>query len=205
MRFTNFFLILLFTVTLHGGEPARREPTVPPLDLTSRFDRGRMELQSLAGAYFSVSGNDTLNFSLSSYRLGRMLTQASGEGLWRGNTEFLVEAFYGNVFEGGGDNLGGASLIFRYNFIQPQARWIPYVQAGAGFFVSDIWKDRTQALIGQEWEYQLQAAAGVRYLLGRKWALGLETGYRFVSNAGSAPRDEGLKAVGVQIGLFRAF
>jgi hypothetical protein len=175
----------------------------------SPFDKGAMEFQALAGAYFSIeidsSERPTLNHSLANLRLGWMLNDPRGSGNLRGNYEVLVEGFFGNVFEGPGDYLGGGTLQLRYNFVQPGAKWVPYAQLGVGGFYSDISQDLSQTLIGQRWEFNLQAAVGVRYMLTDRWAFSLEGGYRHVSNADLAERNTGLDALGAQIGFSRFF
>lgn len=199
----------LITSNVRAGTVVAREPLVMQTAINTPFDKGSIELQAISGAFFSMSSSSAeqpaLNHTLSSWRLGVMLNDVSGSGLLRGNVELLLEGFFGRVFEGPGDNLGGALLQLRYNFVQPDTRWVPYVQIGAGGFFSDIYKDQSQSLIGESLELSLQAALGVRYLLNDRWAVSLEGGYRHVTNAGSSDRDKGLNELGVQLGLCHFF
>ena len=55
--------------------------------------------------------------------------------------------------------LAGARLIFRYNFVQPQARIIPYLQIGAGGVYTDIGEKESRGLISLPVEFNLQASA----------------------------------------------
>ena len=126
-------------------------------------------------------------------------------GWWRGNSEILAEGFFGSVFKGPGDFFGGAALLFRYNFVRQECRWVPYVQGGAGAFYSDIQKNHLQNLIRSAGEINLQADVGVRYFLNQKWSLDLEGGYRRVTQAVSSDRNDGLDELGVQIGISRFF
>lgn len=169
----------------------------------SPFDKGKWELQWTSGAYFSVGSSDrpTLNYATTALRLGVMLNDPSGNGCLRGNCELLLQAIGGVVFEGPGDGLGGATLLFRYNFVQPDSNWAPYVQIGAGVMYSDIYKDQTQRLIGQAWEWDLEAAIGVRYFFSDTCSAHLEGGYRHLSNADSSDRNVGLNSLGVTAGL----
>ena len=84
----------------------------------------------------------------------------------------------------------------RYNFIQPNARLVPYFQIGGGGLYIDSYKDQSQRLIGQAFEFNLQAALGLRYLINDKWAICIEGAYRHISNADLAPRNIGLNSVG---------
>lgn len=134
-----------------------------------------------------------------------MLNDPRGNGRLRGNYELLIEGFFGKVFEGPGEYLGGGTIQLRYNFVQIDSRWVPYVQIGAGGFHSDISKDQTQTLIGKDWEYTLMAAIGIRRMISHKWAFSVEGGYRHVSNRTSLDLTTGLDSLGVQIGLSRFF
>ena len=167
------------------------------------FDDGKWELQWTSGAYFSVGSSDrpTLNYATTALRLGVMLNSPSGDGCFRGNCELLLQAFGGVVFDGPGDGLGGAALLLRYNFVQPDSKWAPYVQLGAGTVYNDIYKDHSQRLIGQEWEWDLEAAVGVRYFFSDRCSAHLEGGFRHVSNADANERNIGLNSVGATIGL----
>jgi opacity protein-like surface antigen len=169
----------------------------------SPFDQGKVELQSSSGAYFSIgSGNrDTLNYSATAYRIGVMLQTPSGTGLFRGNYELLLQLFGGSVFDGPGNALGGAAIMLRYNFVQPESNWVPYVQIAAGAVYSDIHKDHDQRLIGQAWEIDLEAALGVRYFFNDRWSANLEGGYRHISNADNSDRNVGLNSLGASAGL----
>ncbi len=171
--------------------------------LPTPFDQGRLELQSATGAYFSIGHTDetSLNYSTSSYRLGIMLNTPEGDGFFRGNFELMLQATYGSVFDGPGNYLGGGALVLRYNFVQPESKWVPYFQIGAGAFYNDIYKDKTQRLIGQNWEVDLEATVGVRYFLSKKWSANLEGGFRHNSNADQSDRNVGLNSLGAAVGL----
>ncbi len=173
------------------------------MSTSSPFDAGKMELQSSSGAYFSV-GHDSqprLNYSSTALRLGVMLNSPSGDGWSRGNWEAMFQLFGGATFKGPEGELGGAALMLRYNFVQPDARWVPYVQIGAGAVYNNIYQDRDQELIGQRWELGLEAAVGVRYFFNERWSFNIEGGYRYITNVGQNDRDVGLGSVGGGIGL----
>lgn len=134
-----------------------------------------------------------------------MLDTPEGVGFFRGCPEFLVEGFYGSVFEGPGDWLAGGNLILRYNFVPERTKWSSYIQIGAGGLWNDIYKDQSQSLVGQSFEFSLLAAVGVRYQWNAKWGVALEGGYRHISNADMAERNRGLDSLGVLGGLTYSF
>lgn len=198
--------LLSTPILAHAGQT----PIPPPLTPErSPFEAGRIELQSGTGAFWSFipdnSERDTINYFLSSYRLGVMLSTANGNGIFRGNTELLLEGFYGSVFDGPGDWLAGGTLMLRYNFVQPETKWIPYIQIGAGGLWNDIYKDESQQLIGQSFEFNVQASLGIRYQINSKWAVTLEGGYRHISNADMADRNRGLDSLGGLVGIVYTF
>ncbi len=168
------------------------------------FDKGKLETQSNTGAYFSVGGSDrpTINYTSTAYRLGLMLYTPEGDGAFRGNVELLLEASYASVFDDNpGNYIGGGAVLLRYNFVQPGAKWVPYIQIGAGAVYNDIYKDRSQRLIGQAWEIQAGAALGIRYFFSERLSVNLEGGYRHISNAGMDDRNIGLNSLGGGVGL----
>ena len=199
-----FYISAVSTLLAAGafaGTEMKEEKAV--VAVSTPFDKGKMELQSSSGAYFSIggSGRPTLNYSSAAYRLGIMLNTPEGDGCFRGNWELMLQAFGGSVFDGPGSAFGGAAIMLRYNFVQPDSKWVPYVQIGAGGVYNDIYKDHSQRLIGQAWEFDLEAALGIRYFLSERWALNLEGGYRHISNAGLNDRNTGLNSLGASVGL----
>ena len=138
---------------------------------------------------------------MTSFRLGIMLDDVRWSGCLRGNYEFLFEVFGGAIYQGAGNGLGGATLQLRYNFVQPDTRWVPYFQIGAGGVYSDMHKDPTRAVVGSALNFNLQSAFGLRCLVDDKWAVSLEGGYRHISNAGITRHNAGLNSVGGQLGV----
>lgn len=171
---------------------------------TSPFDKGRHEFQALAGAFFSAnfdSSRDDIDLATAHLRMGWMLTTPHGSGFFRGNCEFLVEAFGGPVIHGPGNGLVGASLLLRYNFVQPDARLVPYVQIGGGGIYSDAYKDHSQSLIGAPFEFNLQARLGLHWFCTDRCAFTLEGGYLHISNASLASRNIGANCLGGLVGV----
>ena len=192
-QYTLASLILaISTASVLAGTPIMEAKRVVTM-AGSPFDQGRMELQSASGAYFSFnnSGQPGVDYSSTSYRLGIMLNTPSGDGCLRGNNELLLQFTYGGVFHGAGNGLGVAAVLWRYNFVQPDSRWVPYVQAGIGAMYNDIFDDRPVTPVAHEWELNLEAAVGVRYFLSERWSINVEADYRY----------SGFDSVGASVGL----
>lgn len=165
------------------------------------FDKGTFELQVLAGGFFSFEHQPELDYAIGTIRGGWMLSTPSGDGFCRGNVEFLIEAFGGGIFEGPGDALAGATLLLRYNFVQPDASVVPYIQIGGGGVYSDAHEDEAQRLIGSAVSFNLQAGVGLRFFVSEQCAIVVEGGYRHISNADLADRNVGVNSIGGNIGV----
>lgn len=191
--------------TLHAGN-APVQPS-PPVESELAFSKGQREVETLLGVFYSVnSGDETaepdLNYALGSARLGMMLNDPSGQGILRGNFELMFGMFAGGIYEGPGDYLAGAELGLRYNFIQPSASVVPFIQVGGGGGYSDAAKDdRVQRLIGSDWSFQLHGTLGIRWMLSERCALTTAVQYLHFSNAGIEERNQGLDSVGGLVGM----
>ena len=197
-------LIAFASALAHAGSTVEKNPSEP-----SPFEAGRHELQIGTGVFISFqtasAKRPQINDAGGHLRLGWMLTSPSGEGFWRGNTEFLLAAQGSGVFKGPGSVLAGGSLILRRNFVQPQSRWVPYAQLEAGALYNDAFENRIQRALGQSFEFQLGGGFGIRYVCRETWAAFLEADYRHISNAGLSSRNAGTNAVGGFLGASRFF
>lgn len=201
-RFFGFAVatLALISSALAGSEMKGYKQTV----VETPFDQGRWEFQLGVGGFTSFQSTSVVRPRFTdldlTLRLGRMLHTPSGEGFFRGNLELLVEAYGAGLIDGPGTGYAGAALVFRYNFVQEGARWVPYFQIHAGGVFNDIHRDRTQRVIGQAVEFDLGGGFGLRYLCSDRCALFVEVDYRHISNADLADRNLGLNTVGGFVG-----
>ena len=168
---------------------------------TCAVETNRYELSLNQGVLISPfiadGGRPDINYTISELQFGRMLSSIRGKGLFRGNWELAGEAFGGAVYTGIGSYVVGATLWLRYNFIQPEARLVPFAQAGAGIAFTDI--DRT--VIGEEFNFNLNLGVGVRYLIGEHWSVNLEYRYQHISDAHLSSTNVGINAEGPIVGI----
>ena len=189
-----------------GAASFRATKQVAPSDFP--YEKGAMEVQAMAGVYLALhnfGGQPMINYALEDMRLGLMVCSPSGSGCLRGNGEVLLGVFGSEVVSGPGTYMVGGELLFRYNFVQPGAKWVPYAQLGGGGLYNNIYRNQSQNLIGGPGEFMLTAGFGVRYHLSEKWSLSAEFGYRHVSNASIYRRNLGLNSLGGQFGVSRFF
>lgn len=169
------------------------------------FSRGAKEFQNVTGAYFyfttTENNRPSVDFALNSTRFGLMLNDPWELGVLSGNFEVMGELFGGGIFEGPGNIMAGATLIFRYNFVQPRARIVPYLQIGAGGVYTDIGEGESRGLISLPVEFNLQGIGGTRLMLTDRWSLVLEGVYRHISNVEIKKPNFGIDSVGGNVGF----
>lgn len=174
--------------------------------ISELYTKGRKTLQIVSGALFTPSGQEhgisSFDYAQTNIRLGFMRNSPRDKTTWyRGNIEVLLELSNSIVFKGPGNYIGGITGLVRYNFVQPNARWVPYIQGGVGIVYNDVYKDKTQSAIGQAIEFTPQASVGFRYHLKGRWTIDAEAMYHHISNAGMADRNGAINAVGGFVGI----
>jgi hypothetical protein len=183
------------------------ETQVAPVKETSSdvFAKGGREFQNVAGVFYFFDRGDndgpSIDLAVDSIRLGVMLSNPHGSGFFAGNFEFLGEVFGGWIFQGPGSVETGGTLFIRYNFIQPKARVIPYMQIGAGGIYTDISERESHGLVSLPVDFNLQGTGGLRFMMSDKWSLVLEAGYRHISNATIKLPNRGVDSVGGNVGF----
>ena len=167
-------------LALAGASQAGPEATTTTKteETWSAFSKGNTELELLAGYFWGIGNTGSVGrpdtaWGLASLRYGWMLNDPAGDGILRGNWEFLVGAYGGPVFEGPGSFHVGADLALRYNFVQPNATVVPYFQAIAGGGYSDAASDRHEAesdRIGLELELGAASECGGCSPNAQRWS-----------------------------------
>jgi hypothetical protein len=209
-RFFAFCLVMLVgAITARAGTETPPPVATAPPQQEDHFAAGAKEFQNVIGYYsfFDTTQNNrpSIDYSLDTLRLGIMLHDPWSLGLLSGNFELLGEVFAGPVVEGPGNVLAGASLVFRYNFVQPQARFIPYMQVAGGGVYTDIPEKESRGLISLPVEFNLQAGVGTRVMLNEHWSVVVEGVYRHISNAEINKPNFGIDSVGGNLGFGFSF
>lgn len=184
------------------------EPAGPGLAERDPFQAGVLTFQALAGAYNQTRvgpHGPPMDYAPIVLRLGTILNTPQGDDWLRGSWEVLLEANYSAiVHHSGGSYIAGPDAILRYNFVQPQCAFVPYLQAGVGFGLNDGWRTQAgqdQPLLGEAFEFLLQAEAGVRYMISDCVSLDIEGGFQHISNAGLARHNGGVNNLGGTVGF----
>ena len=122
-----------------------------------------------------------------------------------GPFEFILGLTYASIVDGPGNYFAGMNVLIRYYFFAEKRRFMPYFQLGAGIIYNDVYKDKSQDVIGQSVEFTPQGSLGMHYFLNRRWALDAEIIYHHISNAGLDDRNEGVNALGGLVGVTYRF
>jgi lipid A 3-O-deacylase len=199
-------LLLAFT-SAHAGH-ITAEPEGKKTIYSDEFPyiKGAHEIEVNVGGFGSIATTGSasrpdVGYAIGELRAGFMLSDPAGPGILRGNWEFVVELFGGGIFDGPGSYVLGADIFLRYNFVQPDAKLVPYIMIGGGGVYSDAADDDPiQRNIGSDLSFNLMAEIGVRYHLNRNFAIKTALEYRHISNADTASRNQGLNSLGGTLG-----
>lgn len=209
-RFRSMCFLAIFVVAMSAPVSAgAADPSGKPAHgkaVSEIYTKGQRTIQIVSGVLFTPSDQDkgisSFDYSQTNIRLGFMRNSPRDTNSWfRGNTEVILELSNSIVFKGPGEYLGGITGLVRYNFVQPNTRWIPYIQGGVGVVYNDVYKDKTQSAIGQAIEFTPQASVGLRYHLSSRWSIDVEAMYHHISNAGMSDRNGAINAFGGFLGL----
>lgn len=127
------------------------------------------------------------------------LTNTGGPLLLRGNLEFSIGPTVTAIVSGPESYFAGAVGGFRYNFVQPRARLIPYFELRGGVGASDAQKLAHSLQADTTFTYLL--GAGLRYEIDPHWSVTLGAVDQHLSNAFFASHDYGIDSLGVNAGI----
>jgi hypothetical protein len=163
--------------------------------LGNGFKAGAQSVSLGLGAGYGVEilgSRQSHDLALVSISYGYMVGSVKGEGYWyQGNWELRGELFSGAQFSPTSEWLVGLTPHLRYNFATG-TRWIPYMDIGAGVSATSIGPPD----LSHYFEFNLQAATGLRYFILDNVALGIEARYFHLSCAGLSSPNLGLNNVG---------
>jgi lipid A 3-O-deacylase len=146
------------------------------------FKAGTQSISLSLGAGYGLlilGSRQSHDLALAGISYGYMLGKTEGEGHWyRGNWELRGELISGGQFSPTSDWLVGITPHVRYNFATG-TRWLPYVDLGAGVSATSIGPPD----LSHYFEFNLQAATGVRWFVRDNVALGIEARYLHMSCA----------------------
>lgn len=126
------------------------------------------------------------------------------ENWLRGYNQFYVSAIAEPIFRGIENHYFGVNFGFRYNFVQPGTRLVPYISGGLGLG----WIDSHPEIPGgqgQDFTFNILSAAGVSYKVNNHWKVNVGALYQHLSNGGQTDPNPSLNLFGPQVGVTYSF
>jgi opacity protein-like surface antigen len=198
-KFALFLVLIALRSSAQTNSPASSTP--PEWALDDNFSVGWHEVQLGSGVYFSniynAPNRPKIDYAVGFAQAGYMITKPGEDSWYRGSLEVAPEIFGAGIYHGPGTYITGATLWFRYNFVQPGCKFVPYFQLGGGGTVQDL----PHTYDGKDFNFNLGAAAGVHYFIRPKLALNVEYRFQHISNADLWDHNIGSNADGPMVGV----
>ena len=192
-------LVFVCSQTLAGTEG----PTVASVH--DEFNPERFELAAESGYLLGFIN------SPHSYEIGAEFLTArvrwgvmQSDNWLRGYNQFYISGIAEPIFRGIENHYFGLNFGLRYNFVQPAARFVPYVSGGLGLGWIDSHPNIPGAQ-GQDLTFNILTAAGVSYRVNDHWNVNAGVLYEHLSNGGQTSPNPSLNLIGPQVGLTCSF
>lgn len=122
----------------------------------------------------------------------------------RGYNQVYLLAMFEPILRGPENFYYGISAGFRYNFVRPGCRLVPYVSGGVGLGWIDSHADVYGAQ-GQDFTFNILSAIGVSYQMSDHLKLSAGALYQHLSNGGQTDPNPSLNLFGPQAGITYSF
>ena len=169
------------------------------------FDPHRIEFALETGYLFGAINPPT------DYQIGAFfLTERIRWGVirsdnWlRGYHQFYISAIAEPIFKGIENYYFGFNVGFRYNFVQPHSRFVPYISGGVGAGGIDSHPEVPGGQ-GQDFTFNILSAAGISYMVNDQWKVDVGALYQHLSNGAQTDPNPSLNLFGPQVGVTYSF
>lgn len=211
MRLVHFLaasvigFILAEALPCLASESPTQDSTVTP-QATAGLAKGTWELSVMSGYTYTYRRTDSHVTKLKGVPvilgLGVVATDPIGESWYRGQVTLGGEALFIQYVDPLTTYLAAFSPTVKYTFLASE-RWRPYIDAGAGLVWTDL-GDRIPEK-GSQFNFNLQAGAGLSYFIVPTTSINLSYRYQHVSNAHTNEPNHGIDAGVVLIGISMFF
>ena len=166
-----------------------------------RFDFA-LETAYLFGAINPPANYEiSANFLTARVRWGNYLDRA---GFFRGYNQVYLSFLAEPIIRGIENHYFGMNLGFRYNFVRPGSRIVPYFSGGLGLGFIDSQPERFGGQ-GQDFTFNILSSAGLSYQFSDRFSGQLGVLYQHLSNAGQTDPNPSLNLFGPQVGFMFSF
>jgi len=205
------------TVAWAEGVPTPSEPRVQSREF-DLYQRGQWEF-SLESAYTfrnvpnpfvsAVKGYirnpNPLHYSFLTQAIAARyrVTNPDGPWLFRGSLQVSATMIGTAIVEGPESHFFGVALGFRYDFVQPGARLVPFFEGRGGPGVIDSSGIKTGQY--QDFIFTYLINVGLRYDFSPRCSVMISVMDQHFSNAGQTKEANGIDSLGVSIGALTRF
>src|SRR6476660_2735617 len=191
--------LLIYSQMFAGDE---RQVSVAPSD---EFNPHRIEFALQTGYLFGAI-NPPADYQIGAFFLtGRIRWGVIRTDSWlRGYHQFYISAIAEPIFKGIENHYFGFNMGFRYNFVQPHWRFVPYISGGVGAVGIDSLPEVPGGQ-GQDFTFNILSAAGVSYIVNDHWKVDVGALYQHLSNGGQTDPNPSLNLFGPQVGVSYSF
>jgi hypothetical protein len=204
MKYAHASAVLLFVSVcfrLSGGTPETNVQAIA----SDEFDPHQIEFALQTGYLFGAINPPA------DYQIGALfLTERIRWGVFRsdswlrGYNQLYISGIAEPIFKGIESHYFGFNVGFRYNFVQPGWRFIPYVSGGVGAGGIDSHPEVPGGQ-GQDFTFNILGAAGISYIVNDHWKLDVGALYQHLSNGGQTDPNPSLNLFGPQVGVTYSF
>jgi opacity protein-like surface antigen len=193
-----FFSAFLGAISVKAGTPTDRLST----DI---LDPPRFEVAA-ESAYLLGFFNNPNSYEIGAeFLTGRVRWGVIQNDSWlRGYNQFYISAMAEPIFRGVENHYFGFDFGFRYNFVRPGSRFIPYFSGGVGLGWIDSHPDMRGSQ-GQDFTFNILSALGISYKIDNHWKVDAGVLYQHLSNGDQTDPNPSLNLIGPQIGLSYSF
>ena len=169
------------------------------------LDAPYFEMATETAYLLGVIGNPNSYEIASQFVTARWRWGAVHKDSWlRGFNQIYVLGMAEPIVRGPENFYYGISVGLRYNFVKPNARFIPYVSGGVGLGWIDSHANHFGAQ-GQDFTFNILTAVGVSYKIDDHWKATAGILYQHLSNGGQTDPNPSLNLLGPQIGVTYSF
>ena len=169
------------------------------------LDGPSFEMATETAYLLGVIGNPNSYEIASQFVTARWRWGAVHKDSWlRGFNQIYVLGMAEPIVRGPENFYYGISVGLRYNFVKPNARFIPYVSGGVGLGWIDSHASHFGAQ-GQDFTFNILTAVGVSYKIDDHWKATAGILYQHLSNGGQTDPNPSLNLLGPQIGVTYSF
>lgn len=205
MKFVRSLALFLALIVSAPLARAGTEAVSPHLRSSGELEAPTLEVAAESSFLFGSLANPNSYEVAAQFITARLRWGVIDRDSWlRGFNQVYFSALAEPILRGPENYYYGISIGFRYNFVQPGWRLIPYASGGVGLGWLDSHADVFGAQ-GQDFTFNILSAVGVSYRVSDHLKISVGALYQHLSNAGQTDPNPSLNLFGPQVGVTYSF